>query len=646
MPQNSNRESMMFSLFSAGKKNQEAKNKIEQEHQQEQEIVKSEEIKLPEVSEKVPIVFEGSWERIIPTMEDIRIDTLQIYVSTDKMQVKMRRVQAKEEFASTDQELSQRIKSMEDAMKEQKIAAENIELLKEAGEKVEHNEDEFEKIKQLGDLEKDCKTIELETKIKELNATIAKCDENAPNLVELKSELATLQAELEEHLNIKEVKFIERELIKTEWDIDFLHAIIKDVKVTHGVIEGGFEQLLLPVFQDDILVAEGTYAVNGTDAVVHEFFPRESAPKFETRPDGSIDFKNMHLVTNVEQGTIIAERIPPKVGEPGKNVFGGLVMPRQGAILNLQRGENTDVVPNPENPNITNLIAKVQGNLVFRKGAFCVDSVYRVEGNVDNSTGNIDFNGDVIVKGDVLEGYTVRSKGSISVLGMVEGASLYASGDIRLEKGINGMSKGILEAGKSITAKFIENCTVCADGNITCESIINSQVECNANVSVTGKGLISGGKCTVFGSISAKILGSRSSTPSTIVLGITPRILKERNDIENQYQMVCADLEEIKKNINYVTAQTKSENVKQAEQIIATLNGKLSIATLKKQRFEQLRAAIIEEMSSIFNCVFTCDTAYPPARITIGSATLVLKETQNMCRFYRNDAGEVAIGKK
>ena len=80
-----------------------------------------------------------------------------------------------------------------------------------------------------------------------------------------------------------------------------------------------------------------------------------------------------------------------------------------------------------------------------------MEPVLKVD-NVDNSTGNLRFNGDVVVKGFVQEGFEIHSTGNVRIEGSVEGASIYADGSILLVNGINGMGRGILQAGKEVTS--------------------------------------------------------------------------------------------------------------------------------------------------------------------------------------------------
>ncbi|MEG1568129.1 MAG: FapA family protein [Oscillospiraceae bacterium] len=430
-----------------------------------------------------------------------------------------------------------------------------------------------------------------------------------------------------------------------DWDMDFLQNVLKDIGINNGIDEAALEEILLPTYDKEIVFAIGTPAVNGSNAILKENFPREAKPHFETRPDGSIDFKNMHMVTSVEKGTVICELIAPTPGVDGLDIYSNKITARPGNKLILARGENTETLE--VSKELTQLIASCSGSLVYRKDKFCIDNVFKVDGNVDNGTGNIDFVGNVVITGDVLEGYSVKTQGSITVFGTVEGASLYADEDIHIEKGINGMGKGILKAGGEITAKFIENCTVTSGGNIASESIINSKVECDGDIKVTGKGLIIGGKITDFGSITAKVIGSNSSTPTIIILGTTPSILRERSDVDMQLKETNAQCNEAKKSITYLEGLiANGHNSDKANQTLASLNGKLTIGTLKKQRLEKRRDEISAEILAAGNSTLTCATIYPPGRVTIGSSNMIIKETCNNCRFYRNSEGEISIGMK
>lgn len=64
-------------------------------------------------------------------------------------------------------------------------------------------------------------------------------------------------------------------------------------------------------------------------------------------------------------------------------------------------------------------------------------NVLDISGDVDLNIGNIDFNGDVNITGNVITGVTIRAMGSIYIGGYVEGAVIKSNKDIVLNKGVN-----------------------------------------------------------------------------------------------------------------------------------------------------------------------------------------------------------------
>ena len=127
-------------------------------------------------------------------------------------------------------------------------------------------------------------------------------------------------------------------------------------------------------------------------------------------------------------------------------------------------------------------------------GKVFVSDVYEVPADVDNSTGNIEYEGSVLIHGNVKTGFEVHASGDIIVEGVVEGAVLSSDNQIIVKHGIHGMYKCDLRAGTNLMAKYIESATVRAGGYVEAEIILNSDVSVNGAVRARGrKGLINGG---------------------------------------------------------------------------------------------------------------------------------------------------------
>ena len=92
------------------------------------------------------------------------------------------------------------------------------------------------------------------------------------------------------------------------------------------------------------------------------------------------------------------------------------------------------------------LIATQDGHLTFAHEAFQVSPLLEIQGDVDYSTGNIDFSGDVHICGDVRENFTVHAQGTVTVDGLVEAATVEAGGDLVIARGVVGDGRALLKS--------------------------------------------------------------------------------------------------------------------------------------------------------------------------------------------------------
>ncbi|MDU4976134.1 MAG: FapA family protein, partial [Hungatella hathewayi] len=290
-------------------------------------------------------------------------------------------------------------------------------------------------------------------------------------------------------------------------------------RIIHGIDEEKVSTIAAEhLYRQMFIIARGTPAVDGNDGRIKDYFPREAKIKYASKGNGGIDFKSMNLIHNVGKGELVCELTMPTEPQDGMDVFGQPVRGKNGTMPPIPQGKN--VVYSPERDR---LLTACEGNLTFRNGRFQVENVFVVSGNVDNSIGNIDFTGSVTIHGDVFEGYTVKAKGDITFMGIVEGAALQAGGSILLHKGMRGMKSGILEAGVDITAKFLEDCTIYAQHNIQAEYIINSEVSCGHDLTLIGKrGAFIAGSCAVHNCMNVKTVGASSHVSTVVTLGMTP----------------------------------------------------------------------------------------------------------------------------
>lgn len=421
---------------------------------------------------------------------------------------------------------------------------------------------------------------------------------------------------------------------------EMIDSAINELKVTFGIDEEMLERIIVEKpYHRMLIIAKGLPAIDGQDGRIEDFFSRQQGIQLREREDGTIDFKNLNLITPIEANTVISDIIPPIEPVSGMNVQGAEIKGRNGKAPIVPRGDGT--VPSEDG---TQLLANYSGNLVFRKGRFFVDKILRIKGNVDNSVGNIDFNGDVVVEGDLLEGYTINAKGSVTIKGAVEGAFINSGGDIVLMKGMSGMNKGSLVAQKNINGTFLENCTAKAGQCIHVESIINSSVNSGDEINVIGKhGTIVGGVCTAFNAVTTKCIGSRAGIPTHIVLGATQEIIHERNSLERQLCELRNEFDNLNKNIKYLELMDKTGKLNAERK--ALLN-QLKTEKPRNQVRQSFITKKVEEINKSINniesCRVHCEQIFPSSKITIGNSFINITEVFNKCVIYYAD-NEVKI---
>jgi uncharacterized protein (DUF342 family) len=269
------------------------------------------------------------------------------------------------------------------------------------------------------------------------------------------------------------------------------------------------------------------------------------------------------------------------------------------------------------------LFADIDGQIVNQNGRISVLNVYTVNGDVSTSTGNINFNGSVSIRGNVIAGFVVKASGNVEVEGLVEAAVIEAEGNIVIRRGFNGGNSGVtgkLIAGGSITSKFLQGGTVIAGGNIETNYIYNSNVTSRDSIKLMGKGLIVGGQVTAFKRIDANILGNENGTKTVIEVGSDPESL-------NVSQEISVELKEIQKNIaslqSAVTTLSKMKNLGKlsGERLLQYEKSQKAFKQLK-ERQEELKNQKIEtdKILESFGKGFigVTNVAYPVRKISAG----------------------------
>ncbi|HUV06572.1 MAG TPA: FapA family protein, partial [Spirochaetia bacterium] len=249
--------------------------------------------------------------------------------------------------------------------------------------------------------------------------------------------------------------------------------------------------------------------------------------KIQPKPYITMDFdrinlKELNFVQNRKAGDIVAVLDPPEPPLDGMNVCGER-LPSQstGADEILKAGENAKL--NREKDKIISLI---DGNVFIKNGAVHVERVVSVE-DVNYKTGNIDFDGSIVVNGTIADGFTVKAKGSVQVARFVGKVAVEAGRDIVLRGGMNGNREGSLLCEGDLFSRYLESTTINCKGNLIVEeAIMHSHLTVGGNTLLTGKRAeLLAGTSIIGGSLWCKKLGNVAEARTSVALGIEPENL-------------------------------------------------------------------------------------------------------------------------
>ncbi|CAM3749674.1 DUF342 domain-containing protein [Alkalicoccus chagannorensis] len=324
-----------------------------------------------------------------------------------------------------------------------------------------------------------------------------------------------------------------RQLAKVDDDqrpqVEELRAFLSSCGVTEGIRTEALEQAAAQDLSEPITAAEGTPAEKGKDAELWTIL-QESAPvEGRKEQNDTIDLREVIRIPTVEPGDIVGRKIPAEAGKPGIRVDGSTIEPKDGKDLTLRPGKNTVL-----DESGMAIKADKPGQVSQDAKTVHVYNVFEVQGDLDLKTGNIEFNGNVVIRGMVPEGFKVKTRGDIRVEGTVEGAFLEAEGSIYIRQGIVAQGQGSVTAQGDLHAGFLNQAVVTVGGSVHVEkTILHSQVSCSGMVecrSIVG-GHVSGGM-----GITVQEVGNKMHSPTSLYVGVSRQTKEAEKAYESQME--------------------------------------------------------------------------------------------------------------
>ena len=417
---------------------------------------------------------------------------------------------------------------------------------------------------------------------------------------------------------------------------------LNEAGVIHGIDDEALSNLLdSKIYGERRTVANATPPDNGEDGkLIFHFSTDERTGSPIEISGGRVDYRTLDLFVPVKEGQVLVTKTEATEGNPGTTVKGNDIKQRPGKETILPRGKN--IIYNEERTEMT---AAYSGMVEYANNSINVSNVYSIKGDCDMSVGNIDFDGSVHISGSVRSGHTIKATGGINIGGGVEAAKLIADGNIEVKGGMQGSGKGSIEAGGSVSIMYIEQGTISADGAITVDVSIHSNIESGSTIHAKGKrGAIIGGRAAAAGDITVNYIGSLSNTKTDIEVGVMPRKRARILVLEKDMEKFAADklkLEQLEAYLEKTKGTMDNETWTKLD-LSKVENRRLNEENMHFAQLE-LDALKYEIEHATDSKIHVFETAFSGSRLSIGKSNFKLEEDISYATFKYKDA-EIVYG--
>ena len=387
-------------------------------------------------------------------------------------------------------------------------------------------------------------------------------------------------------------------------------------------------------YLEPLLIAEGTPGQDGEGARLEFLFKGEDDKELKEDDSGRVDYRTMSAFKSVKEGQLLVKKYPPTDGTVGVNIFGEETRPKPGKDETLSAGKNVQV-----SPDGTEFYAVTSGHVVMSGRVVRIDNILEHKGSVNYEIGNINFDGTVIVRGAVDEGFVVRATGDVFVEAISRGF-VESGGNIVVDKGIIGTPDTYVRAAGDITAKFVENANLFAEGNIlVAEAILHSNISARQHVVLRDgkRSVVLGGVIRAGGSVEARTIGSEVATKTVVEVGYDPTIRSRISEIEKEVDGNRKNFESVRQGIETLNKLKEKygalpvEKEELLKKLVSTARGIAEKIRQLQRELLDLNRRLSEAKPGV---VCARDRVMPGAVVTIMNYTMQIDKPYSFVRFY------------
>ncbi|MFD2626277.1 DUF342 domain-containing protein [Salibacterium salarium] len=365
---------------------------------------------------------------------------------------------------------------------------------------------------------------------------------------------------------------------ESTWSREDWDTFLKEQGVLFGIIDKNVDRITED--PDAIVypleIAKGIAPINGEPAYILPANVHKSDESTQEKESDNVDLKQVIDIPMVKAGDFTGEKVDATFGIDGTAVDGEVLSSKDGLDFVLQAGKNTRLEENY-------IYAIESGQVSVQKKTIHVNPLYEINGDLDLKTGNIDFTGNVTIRGSVPSGFEIKAKGDIRVLGTVESAFLEAEGSVYVSSGVTAQQKGYIKAGQDIHTTYLNEANVYAGGNVYVKQAIMHSF-CQAGVSIyctKGRGRVVGGMISAVTEIHIKEAGNAMNTPTSFYIGVPHDYVKRQKELEHCLHEAKEESEKVTKLLKALEQKEKEGTSLSSKERIMKLRAKTTLDSAK-----------------------------------------------------------------
>lgn len=330
-------------------------------------------------------------------------------------------------------------------------------------------------------------------------------------------------------ISVQGKKFTKKEILQ----------FLEDKGVVKGIDEDKVDAISKGRYgTEPVLIAEGRVPKKGADGWYEFFFRTNVEKKPRVLGDGSVDYQNIEWFETVNAEQKIAYYHEAEEGEDGYLVTGVPLIARKGSEMKRLTGSGFRVDEDKKT-----YWAVVDGMIKLKDTRIDISKKLILD-EITIATGNLDFDGSIVIRGKVGNGTKIKASEDIVIEGPVGAATIECDGSVILKQGMNSAWKGSIRAGGDIVSKFFESVKVYAGGNIQTNNSLNSEMYAEGKIEVSNT--IAGGKVESKTEIRTYEAGNRVGINTNLAITVSDEAKRDKFATEEEIKKVRGELTTLK----------------------------------------------------------------------------------------------------